>query len=37
VLCSICSLYALEAFTGFFASAPFTAGSGKVVRVDVGD
>jgi len=27
-------LYALEAFTGFFAPAPFTAGSGKVVRLN---
>jgi len=28
------NLYALEAFTGFFAPAPFTAGSGKVVRLN---
>lgn len=27
-------LYALEAFTGFFAPAPFTANSGKVVRLN---
>jgi hypothetical protein len=27
-------LYALEAFTGFFAPAPFTVGSGKVVRLN---
>ena len=27
-------LYALEAFTGFFAPAPFTAFSGKVVRLN---
>ncbi len=27
-------LYALEAFTGFFAPAPFTANSGMVVRLN---
>ncbi len=27
-------LYALEAFTGFFAPAPFTVNSGKVVRLN---
>ena len=27
-------LYALKAFTGFFAPAPFTVSSGKVVRLN---